>query len=941
MKFSLLIVFLYYNNLLFSQPKPDFDSTLSGWNSTGNAFYSQPVKGNAIPTLRVRPAMADSIGGDYWRGISHPIGHHGDYWISSLGAYTKDTSLSRGDSLTGTLTSEEFNIQTDRIYFLIGGTGGRVELLIKNADSSIDVKYIEPDRIEILSRKYFDTKDCINKVAMIRIVDDRTDAHINVDDFLIGTDTVINKDTMNYKFRTIFTDNNSDYQNLCYLKNRDTILPIWGFVDTHGHWMNNLGFGVDLIYGKPYGKLDTALRSCKDAHSTFLNFFSRINECCGDVFGKKAAFLKLLHEGKLSGYPDFEGWPNFRDLIHQSMYIEWVRRAYMGGLRLIVCPMGNNINFAKLFDSDFEDNSDTTTVKREVEYLNKMMEDLKSKNWVAIAESSEEAKRLILENKLVVVKGMEVDLPGGFLYLDSTKTQENNAKILKFVDYIYDTLKIRQMFPLHHCDNAFGGFSIYGTEFFSINNFQLRKKIKEITNKEKYVEVDSSSQVSFRLGSEKQISFTGILGNLPLEGLFDEPYRPPGSDKDIFNGYSNYTEEFLGKGHINKKGLTPAGRELLRLMRKKGMIIDIDHMSMKSTEGTLIWLDSLSRKEGTEQYPVLAGHTNFLGQQLDLSQTSDCPNCLLKLKSDHAKTDSMVARIKKIGGFMSPITEGDKDVISNRFLCDESPGSSKSWAEAYLYALHHLESKNVGLGTDMNGFVTQISPRFGTFSSYSLRDDIKRMEQLRSRKYLASIQKNGIKYETDLQNCKKEKFEGKGVYSSFEAGIWQAIYSAHSSSRTELCCEDQEMKYGFKSGIDSIPIKKINFDSELKFAAYRVAMKYEHNIEIYRDKFPADLDVEEINRFIEEIDPIYHSYRNTLGKNTPLKRSMMKTSKGIIDFDFNIDGLAHYGLFPDFMQDLINIGITYDELSVLFHSAGDFTEMMSKCERISQKAGKE
>ena len=38
-------------------------------------------------------------------------------------------------------------------------------------------------------------------------------------------------------------------------------------------------------------------------------------------------------------------------------------------------------------------------------------------------------------------------------------------------------------------------------------------------------------------------------------------------------------------------------------------------------------------------------------------------------------------------------------------------------------------------------------------------------------------------------------------------------------------------------------------------------------------------------------------------------------------FDFNVDGLAHYGLLPDLLQDLKNIGLGAEAFDALFSSA--------------------
>jgi hypothetical protein len=51
------------------------------------------------------------------------------------------------------------------------------------------------------------------------------------------------------------------------------------------------------------------------------------------------------------------------------------------------------------------------------------------------------------------------------------------------------------------------------------------------------------------------------------------------------------------------------------------------------------------------------------------------------------------------------------------------------------------------------------------------------------------------------------------------------------------------------------------------------------------------------------------------------------------DFDINIDGMAHYGMLPDLLQDLRNIGLTAEDLAPLFRSAYDYVQMWDKCER--------
>ena len=68
------------------------------------------------------------------------------------------------------------------------------------------------------------------------------------------------------------------------------------------------------------------------------------------------------------------------------------------------------------------------------------------------------------------------------------------------------------------------------------------------------------------------------------------------------------------------------------------------------------------------------------------------------------------------------------------------------------------------------------------------------------------------------------------------------------------------------------------------------------------------------------------------GDNKPLKR----TKAGRRDFDINIDGVAHYGMLPDFFQDVKNVGLTDKDLAPFMHSAHDYVKMWEKCERMAK-----
>jgi len=77
------------------------------------------------------------------------------------------------------------------------------------------------------------------------------------------------------------------------------------------------------------------------------------------------------------------------------------------------------------------------------------------------------------------------------------------------------------------------------------------------------------------------------------------------------------------------------------------------------------------------------------------------------------------------------------------------------------------------------------------------------------------------------------------------------------------------------------------------------------------------------------ITTIWTQWERMQGDNRPLTRSKAGPRR---DFDYNVDGMAHYGMLPDFLQDLRNVGLTAEDLAPLFRSAYDYVEMWSACE---------
>jgi hypothetical protein len=95
----------------------------------------------------------------------------------------------------------------------------------------------------------------------------------------------------------------------------DPRAPVWGFADTHTHQFANLAFGGYII-GEPFDPRGPQ------------------NAFAGDYVGHGLFVGMPPHP--TAGYPNFDGWPTWNTQLHQQMYVDWLYRAFLGGMKLMV-----------------------------------------------------------------------------------------------------------------------------------------------------------------------------------------------------------------------------------------------------------------------------------------------------------------------------------------------------------------------------------------------------------------------------------------------------------------------------------------------------------------------------------------------------------------------------------------------------------------------------
>ena len=438
----------------------------------------------------------------------------------------------------------------------------------------------------------------------------------------------------------------------------------WGFADLHTHQVGNLGFGGGLIWGDPFGDPAVALKPCDPAHG-----LGGTQDLIGNAMTiKNEAGGGLEHH--TGGYPHFDGWPTWYGTTHQQMYVDWLKRAVDGGLRLMVVDAVNNQVFCDLAKRGAGRTCDDMEAVNlqidQVKQIERSVDDASGgpgQGWYRIAYNAKQARDAVSQGKLAVVIGIEVDQV--FNCGNCTPMQIRGR-----LQNVYDK-GVRKLIPIHLADNNFGGAALYNP-LFSFVNYKLHGKFFDA--------FDCSN-----MGLEFQID---MIAGAVAKAINIMNFAA------ISNGLM---PAYTLPATCNANGLTPAGVFLIHEMMSKHMIIDVAHMGLRSLTGTLAITDS-------SDYPVVASHSSILDASLGEG------------RSERALSDAMIAAIRKNGGLIGiGIGGGKRNEIATRVsrIANDCGKSSKAFAQHYLTALGQVKGEPVAFGSDLNGLETMTAPRFG------------------------------------------------------------------------------------------------------------------------------------------------------------------------------------------------------------------------------------
>jgi len=437
-----------------------------------------------------------------------------------------------------------------------------------------------------------------------------------------------------------------------------------GVADLHLHMFAEEAFGGGWLHGTVNGDEESALGPCDggepgDHGRLQEDLAPLIGECPdmsleelqqlvplvativaggGEVVGEFIASIPGSsgetgeHEDRTGGFPNYDGWPRWDAIAHQQVWHQQLREAYDKGLRVEVIS-------AVTLDWLCQALPDENVTRPDCNEMDDVILQLEMANTFAQDNSDWVEIALTPADARRIV---EEDKLAIILSIEASHIFAEGDWRAQ-LDQVYD-LGVRTLQPVHQLDNRFGGAAPHNTIF------QIAQYAENC-----HVDYDCGLTTS-----------TVTLG-------FD-----------------------VDAECRNTLGLTDEGKELVREMLDRGMLVDAAHLSEQSVR------DLFEILEENDYYPFYLSHAHFR-------------EIMTPEKGEQEKTTpSWVAQmVRQTGGMIGLRTAHEETSTYEHSPVENScQGSSRSFAQAYDFGRLGL-GVAIGLGSDLNGFIQQTRPRFG------------------------------------------------------------------------------------------------------------------------------------------------------------------------------------------------------------------------------------
>lgn len=367
---------------------------------------------------------------------------------------------------------------------------------------------------------------------------------------------------------------------------------VFGYAETHMHLGGSEALGGKIGYGSPFHKFGIieALGNCEVDHGPM---------------GSLAAVDHLLGTGSpvnrhdTVGWPTYKDWPKYSSQGHHQTYYMWVKRAWMGGLRLMVNHLVANEVLCTIWPQKQNDCNEMVNARLQRKLVLDMQDYIDAQSggpglgFMRIVYSSAEARKVIESGKLAVVFGIEAEK-----ILDCGEQLDmpecTSAQIDQRLDE-WDAMGLRFAFPLHIFDNAFGGaeFSRFTKDAALLNLYNAGNVFE---NGHPYATIPCEQANAVDEGQAETHS-NGVFDTIAALVLTPMPLPTSGC---IENGRS----------------LTTTGEHFVNRMIDYGMVIETDHSGSLARKRML----DIARARNVA---VVSGHTGVINKQRDSQRIAD------------------------------------------------------------------------------------------------------------------------------------------------------------------------------------------------------------------------------------------------------------------------------------------------------------------------------
>lgn len=415
-----------------------------------------------------------------------------------------------------------------------------------------------------------------------------------------------------------------------------------GWIDAHAHITAAEAFGGSLHCGDAYapGGAPVALQGCP-SHATL---------GWGALLEAIIAGTDPINSAE-DGWPTFNDWPQHDTMLHEASYFRSLERSWRSGQRVLnVLLVANRVICGLTLEHTSCDEMDQ--VRAQAGYLREMQDyvDARSggpgKGWFRLATTPAQVRQIAAQGKLAVTIGVENSEIFGCREVGDVP-QCTRAQLDAGLDELA-SLGVSGLYPVHKFDNAFGGTRFdEGVTGAAVN-------VGNLISTGHWWQATSCTGPS----DNEQPLVSDDLARLLQLGVG----LPAGAVLPVYPS-----------GKIcNVRGLTDLGRYLIERMMDRGMVIHIDHMSVKAASAVLDMAEQA-------RYPGVA--------------------------SVHSWSDpSMINRVLGVGGFVAGYAFAAQDDGQDTPTFLDQWRANKSLANG-------ARITGYGVGTDVNGLGVQAAPR--------------------------------------------------------------------------------------------------------------------------------------------------------------------------------------------------------------------------------------